>query len=235
MCSHEGLRHYPKTLPTLGFIPSLMCHPPNCVTTENFSNLIQILNLNGFQQVIVSKIKPSHHPEIGGVIQETKILSSFLEAELGGSVIHESCYTRDFTVSPRTKDSHRFSHSGDTGLQSNVSVSSSSLVFKRKMQTRKRGLFTLRRFCAVLLWTSLFSTHVHIQCWRLFQQQAVVWNHSDISTLKTDCPVQHQTCTSFFCRLFLCKLHIRLQPLVCWVWYNSLLARFLQPLGFLGR
>ena len=38
-------------------------------------------------------------PELGGsVIQETIILSSFLEAELRGRVIHESWYTRDFTV-----------------------------------------------------------------------------------------------------------------------------------------
>ncbi len=45
------------------------------------------------------KIKPPLSPELGGsVIQETKILSCFSKAKLGGRVIHESWYTQNFTV-----------------------------------------------------------------------------------------------------------------------------------------
>ena len=85
----------PPTL--LAFSPSDIPPPQTVLLLKSWKNyMIQTLNLKGFEKWL-------YYPKLrGSVIQETKILSHFLEAELGGCVIHESCYTRDFTVLTRS-------------------------------------------------------------------------------------------------------------------------------------
>ncbi len=69
-------------------------------TTEELEELFQSdsdTEFQGFWKSDCVKNK-AFSLNLGSVIQETKNLYTIWGSELGGRVVHESCYTRDFTV-----------------------------------------------------------------------------------------------------------------------------------------